>query len=379
MSATDPADLRPETRAVAVGRPHEPGSPMNAPLVPASNFRHGPGPVGGPEASRSYAREDATATWEAFEEVVGALEGGRATAFSSGMAAAAAILDVLPGGGRVLLPRDCYQGVRHLLHDGEAVGRWEVVATDITDHDDVRAKLDGAALLWIETPSNPLIEVADLPALTALARDAGVRTAVDATFATPLLLRPLELGADVVMHSVTKFLGGHSDLLMGVAITTDPELHAALRRRRLLAGALPGTLESFLATRGVRTLAVRLHAAQANAAELARRLDAHPAVARVRYPGLAGDPGHGLASQQMDGFGAMVSFELADGEAADHACRAVRLITHATSLGGVETTMERRAVYAGQEHVPDGLIRMSVGCEHVEDLWADLEQAITSS
>ena len=185
---------------------------------------------------------------------------------------------------------------------------------------------------------------------------------VDNTFATPLLQRPLALGADVVVHSATKFIGGHSDLLLGLAVAADPARAERLRALRGLYGATPGALECFLALRGARTLPLRLERSSATAEDLAHRLDAHPAVTRVRYPG----------------FGAVLSFELADGPAADAACARVRLVRHATSLGGVETTMERRSVHPGQEHIPAGLIRMSVGLEAVEDLWSDLAAALAA-
>jgi cystathionine gamma-synthase len=183
---------------------------------------------------------------------------------------------------------------------------------------------------------------------------------VDNTFATPLLQRPLELGADIVVHSATKLIGGHSDLLLGAAVTADPHQLELLRDVRSRNGATPGMLECFLALRGARTLALRLRQAQSSAQELAARLSAHAAVTRVRYPGL----------------GTIVSFELADGAAADRACRATRIIRHATSLGGIETSMERRNAHPGQEHIPPGLIRLSVGCEDIDDLWRDLEAAL---
>jgi cystathionine gamma-synthase len=345
---------RPETVAVTAGRPDGPGEPVNSPIEPASNFR-----AAGDFSA--YARDQGTATWRAFEAALGALEGGRALAFASGMAAVSAVLDLVPVGGRVVVPGDCYGGTRELLADGVAAGRWAVDAVDQPDTQAVIAATGGADLLWLESPSNPLLEVADLPALLSAARAAGVRSAVDNTFATPLLQRPLDLGADVVVHSVTKFLGGHSDLLMGAAVTGDDPLAAALARRRMLAGATPGALEAFLALRGLRTLPVRLRQAQESAAELARRLGGHPGVERVRYPG----------------FGAMLSFDVRGGAGtADAVCAAVRVIVSATSLGGVESTIERRNKLPGQEHVPPGLLRLSVGCEHVEDLWEDLDAAI---
>ena len=217
-----------------------------------------------------------------------------------------------------------------------------------------------ADLLWLESPTNPLLDVADVAAICAAPRRAGTRIVVDNTFATPLLQQPLKLGADIAIHAATKFIGGHSDLLMGVAVAADTLQRDLLRTARGLYGATPGALECFLALRGLRTLPVRLKTAVANAQVLAAKLEEHEAVHRVRYPG----------------FGAVVSFELADEATVDRACAATKIIWHATSLGGVETTMERRSAHPGQEHIPGGLIRMSVGCEDVEDLWGDLEQAL---
>jgi cystathionine gamma-synthase len=203
--------------------------------------------------------------------------------------------------------------------------------------------------------------------------------AADNTFATPLLQRPLDLGVDVVVHSVTKLLSGHSDVVLGAAVTRRADLVRALALRRSLHGAVPGPLEAWLALRGVRTLAVRLQRAQANASELAHRLAAHPAVERVRYPGLPEHPGHELAVKQMRGFGAMVAFEARGGaEAAEEVCSRVRVCVHATSLGGVETLIERRGKWASESYLPPGLVRLSVGIEDVEDLWSDLGGALTA-
>jgi cystathionine gamma-synthase len=216
-------------------------------------------------------------------------------------------------------------------------------------------------MLWIESPSNPLLEVADIAAICAAPRRPGSRVVVDNTFATPLRQRPLELGADIVIHSATKLIGGHSDLLLGAAVAKDPGEVERLREMRSHNGATPGMLECFLALRGARTLALRLNQAESSARELAGRLRDHGAVGRVRYPG----------------FGTVISFELADAPAADRVCQATHLIRHATSLGGVESSMERRSVY--QANIPAGLIRMSVGCEHLEDLWSDLDQALRNA
>jgi cystathionine gamma-synthase len=373
-----PARLHPETAVICAGRPgHAAGEPLNTPLVLASNFQAGTRAAPGPgQDSRAYSRTDATPGWEALETAVGQVEGGHAVAFASGMAAIAAVLDLVPAGGRILAPADCYFGVGELLADAQQQGRWAIDRVDLTDTAAVQATVAGADLLWLETPSNPLLEVADLPALCAAGRRAGAIVGVDNTFATPLLQQPLALGADLVVHSATKFIGGHSDLLSGITIARDQALAERLRHRRGLSGATPGALETFLALRGLRTLALRLDRGQANAAELARRLDGHPAVSRVRYPGLPGDPGHRTAAAQMTGFGAVLAFEVADAPTADRLCDAVHLIVHATSLGGVETTIERRSKLPGQEHVPPGLLRLSVGCEHIDDLWNDLNSAL---
>jgi cystathionine gamma-synthase len=369
-----PARLHAETAVICAGRPgHTAGEPFNIPVVLASNFRSR---AGTGEDSRAYSRTDATLGWEALETAVGQVEGGHAVAFSSGMAAIAAVLDLVPAGGRVVAPADCYFGVGELLADAGQQGRWAIDRVDLTDTAAVRAAVAGADLLWLESPSNPLLEVADLPALCAAGRRAGAIVGVDNTFATPLLQQPLALGADVAVHSATKFIGGHSDLLSGIAVAREQALAGRLRHRRGLSGATPGALEAFLALRGLRILALRLDRGQANAAELAHRLDQHSAVSRVRYPGLPNDPGHHTAAAQMTGFGAVLAFELADAPTADRLCDAVRVIIHATSLGGVESTIERRSKLPGQEHVPPGLLRLSAGCEHIDDLWNDLNSAL---
>jgi cystathionine gamma-synthase len=365
--------LRPETLAVKAGRgPGEPGDALGPPLVMASTFRAG--------GEREYARTEGTPTWRAFEEAIGELEGGEAIAFATGMASAAAVLDTLPVGARVVYPTVSYLGVRRLLNGQDESGRLDVTGVDITDTEAAIAALDGAHLLWIETPTNPLVGIADLERLAAEASDRGITSVVDNTFATPLLQRPLELGIDVVVHSATKLIGGHSDLLLGVGVAREEEWVQRLRGVRHDTGATPGGLEVWLALRGLRTLPVRLERMQATAEELSLRLDEHPAVRQVFYPGLPDHPEHELARRQMAGFGTMLAFQVEGGaERADAVCGAVRLLINATSLGGVETLIENRAAAAGEEHLPDGLIRMSVGCEHPEDLWKDLEAALDVS
>ncbi|HEX8212468.1 MAG TPA: PLP-dependent transferase [Longimicrobium sp.] len=364
-----PIGVKPESWLVSAGRGAEPGAPLNVPLVPASNFIIGSG--------RDYSRDDGTPTWEALEEVIGGLEAGRAVAFSSGMAAIAAVFDQLSAGAVVVLPDDCYQGVGGLVAAGAERGRWSVQRVAVEDTAGWIRACGEADLIWLESPSNPLLTVADLEAVCAAPRKPWAIVAVDNTFATPLNQQPLELGATVSLQSATKFIGGHSDLLAGVATTREDALWHALRRSRELNGATPGTLEAYLAVRGARTLAIRLQRAQQTAMLLAERLAAHPLVARVRYPGLPSHPTHATARRVLKGFGTIIAFDVDGGaEFADAVCQRVRLIRHATSLGAVESTMERRAAIPGQGHLPPSLLRLSVGIEDAEDLWADLNSAI---
>ncbi len=373
MSTPVAPALRPESLVVAAGRPHTPGAPLAAPIVLSAPFRHDPA-----ADLNAYLRHQGSETVTAFEDAVGALDGGVAVAFSSGIAAVAAIAEGQPAGAVAVVPDSAYSGTVSIFDEQARLGRLTVRPVDITDVAAVTAALVGADLLWLETVTNPLLAVADLPVLIAAGHSAGAAVCVDATFSTPLVVRPLELGADVVMHSATKYLSGHSDLMLGVLVAP-PDRAEAFRLRRAMTGGFPGALESYLALRGLRTLALRMERAQANAAELARRLSAHPRVARVRYPGLPTDPGHEVARRLHNGFGAVVSFEVAgSADDAEAVCAAVRLITHATSLGGVESLIERRARYAvdADHGTPPTLLRLSVGIEHVEDLWADLGQAL---
>jgi cystathionine gamma-synthase len=364
--------LRLETVAITAGRPGRPGAPVNHPITLASNYASGAGP--------EYARGDGTPTWVALEDAVGALEGGRAVSFSSGMAAVAAVLDSLPAHARVMIPDDCYQGVAILVADGEQTRHWNVLRLPTADTQAWLDALPGADLCWLESPSNPLLEIADVPTICAAARNAGVPVAVDNTFATPLLQRPLELGATYSVQSATKFIGGHSDLLCGIVICASDEAAAAVDRWRTYRGATPGALETFLALRGLRTLPVRLERSQATATELAHRLQEHRQVTRVRYPGLVDHPGHELARATMAGPGSVLSFEVRGSETStDVRLSRLKIITPATSLGGVETLIERRAKLVGQEAIPPTLLRLSVGCEHVEDLWQDLDAALSGT
>ena len=367
-------EWRADTLAVQAGRPlRVPGAPMNAPITMSSTYVQ--------DASVEYGR-DGNAGWGAFETALGALEGGRAVTFSSGLAAATAIADLVPVGGNVALATVAYFGVRNILKRLESTGRLHVRDVAPDDTDAVIAATDGADMVWVESIANPLIVVADVPAIAAAARERGALTVVDATFATPLRQRPLAMGADLVMHSATKLIGGHSDLLMGAVVCRDDAHADRLTTYRHDHGAVPGGLEAYLALRGLRTLAVRLDRAEASASVLARRLAAHPGVSRVHYPGLPEDPQHERASRVLaGGAGSMLSFEVAGTvEQTDDFLSRLRLVAHATSLGGVESLIERRARYAGDAGIAaPTLCRLSVGVENVEDLWADLDGALRAT
>jgi cystathionine gamma-synthase len=345
---------RPATIAVTSGRPaHQPDNPLNEPLTMASTYVAG--------GDLEYGRYG-NPTWAAFETALGDLEGGRCLAFASGLAAVSTILDLVGQGAKVVAPRHAYLGSIGQIADLEARGRITAELVDVTDTEAVVKACADAALVWLESPTNPALEVAEIAPIVAAAHEAGAYVVVDNTFATPLLQRPLSLDADLVVHSATKFIAGHSDVLLGAVVTRDDQLHDVLKKRRDMIGATPGTFETWLALRGLRTLHVRLERAQANAAELVRRLADHPAVGEVRYPG----------------FGAIISIVLAEGAmAADLLTRKTTLWVHATSLGGVESTFERRRRWKTEPAtIPDGLVRMSVGIEDVDDLWDDLASAL---
>ncbi|MFI7064864.1 trans-sulfuration enzyme family protein [Kribbella sp. NPDC050124] len=364
------SELDPSTVVVHAGRPERvANAAVNQSPVFSSTYVAG--------GDRGYGRFGNDA-WVALEETLGQLEGGRGLTFASGMAAVAAIVDLVPVGGKVVAPQHAYSGVLALLDQQAATNRLTVERVNIADTDAVVAATVGADLLWIESPTNPAMEVADLPTICAAGHAAGATVVVDNTFATPLLQQPLKYGADVVMHSATKFISGHSDVVLGAVVTPDDDLWNAIELRRRSLGAIPGPMEAWLALRGLRTLALRLERAQSNAAFLAERLLEHPRVSRVRYPGLPSDPGHARAAAQMSGFGAILSIELGgDAEGAQRVCESTALWVHATSLGGVESMLERRRRWPIEvPTIPDDLIRLAVGIEHPDDLWADLEQAL---
>jgi cystathionine gamma-synthase len=345
---------RPATVAVTSGRPpHLADNPLNEPLTMASTYVAG--------GDTEYGRYG-NPTWSAFESALGDLEGGRCLAFATGLAAVATILDLVGNGATVVAPRHAYNGSVMQLADLEARGRVKAILVDVTDTDAVVKACEDAALVWLESPTNPALEIADIAGIAAAAHEAGAHVVVDNTFATPLLQQPLDSGADLVVHSATKFIAGHSDVLLGAVVTRDEQLFDVLKKRRDMLGATPGTFEAWLALRGLRTLHVRLERAQSNAQELVRRLGRHPAVAEVRYPG----------------FGAVISVVMAEGAlAADLLTHGTALWVHATSLGGVESSFERRRRWKTEPAtIPEGLVRLSVGIEDVDDLWSDLAAAL---
>jgi cystathionine gamma-synthase len=358
---------------VHAGRPPVvPGDPVNYPLELASTYYAG----GEPE----YAR-DGTRSMAALESAIEALEGGPAVAFGSGMAAANAVLDLLPQGAVVVAAEFTYTGVALRLRELDARGAISLRRVDIADTQAVLSVLDGADAVWIESPTNPMIEIADIPAISAAARNIGALVICDSTFATPLGQQSLALGADFVVHSATKAIGGHSDGLLGLVVSSQGERADEVRMRRTLLGAAPGALECFLILRGLRTLGLRHARSQASAMVLAERLGGHPAVSRVRYPGLPDDPGYRICVRDMTGPGFMLAVEVEGGaEAAQRVADATRLWVQATSLGGVESLIERRRRWPAENPaVPEGLLRLSVGIEDVEDLWRDLAQALDSA
>lgn len=371
--------MRIETRLLHAGAEVDPVSGAVAPpLILSTTFaRH---PDGTPLGGHTYIRES-NPTQDRVEAALAAAEGGEAAlVFASGMAAGVALLETLPVGARVLLPDDVYYGYRVAAADLLAQ---RGVRTDFVAMDDPaaldRALGTGAALVWLETPSNPLMKITDLRAAAIRARASGATVLVDNTFATPVLQRPLELGADVVLHATTKYIGGHSDVAGGALVFAgrgtlfEKTLHV-----RHIGGAIASPFDSWLVLRGLRTLAVRVRAQSASAGAVAAALARHRAVSAVHYPGLASHPGHEVARRQMEGFGAMISFQLKGGrEAAVATVAKAKLFIRATSLGGFESLIEHRASSEGvHSTTPQDLVRLSIGLEHADDLVEDLEQAL---
>ena len=327
-----------------------------------------------------YSRSD-NPNRQALEEVLAALEGGTAAlTFASGMAAVQAVFMALEAGAHVVIPDDVYFGTGALVAD--VFGRWglSVSAVDMTDPANVAAAMrPDTQLVWIESPSNPQLKIADIAAIAQIAHDGGARCAVDNTWPTPILQRPLALGADIVMHSTTKYLGGHSDLLGGaVIVRAQDAFYDRMHRVQTVGGAVPSPFDCWLLARSIRSLPYRMRGHCENARAVASFLAAHPRIERVNYPGLPDHPGHAIAARQMSDFGGMLSIQVR-GDAADALALTgrLRLFIRATSLGGVESLVEhRKSVEGPQSPTPDNLLRLSVGLEHSDDLIADLAQAL---
>ena len=373
---SEPMDLdklATESKVVAAGRPaKQPDGALNPPIALNSTFHEG-GPVG----YGRYGNE----TWSALEEAISVLEGGKTLLFSSGMAAISAVFSLLPEGAVIVAASNGYQGTTTLLKKLHESEKLKVRFVNLANTDECIAAIPGAQMLYLESPLNPLLEVVDLPKIIAAGKSAGCGVVVDNTLATPLLQNPLALGADISIHSVTKYLSGHSDLILGSLSTNDQALYGRLEQSRRYGGAIAGPFEAWIALRGLRTFAIRMQRSQENAMELATRLSKDSRISKVRYPGLATDSYHSLAKSFMKGFGAMISFDVnASVEQVDLMCNSSKLITNATSLGGVESIWERRRRWATESAtVPENLIRFSVGIENVDDLWADIQQALTAA
>jgi len=370
-----------ETAAIHAGQdPDALYGSVNVPIYQTSTYAQ---PSVGKPKVFDYAR-GGNPTREAFQQALAALEGGeRCYAFGSGMAAESTLMLTLRPGDHVLLADDVYGGTYRLL--SKVLEPWGLSfsTVDLNDVDAIRGAIrPQTRVVWFETPSNPLLKVVDLEAVCTVAHEAGARVVVDNTFATPALQRPLELGADAVMHSVTKYLGGHSDLIGGAVVTSDPEWIERLGFLVNAVGAVPGPMDSYLGLRGLKTLALRMQKHSENASAIADWLSSHPKVRRVYFPGLPTHPGHDIAARQMSSFGGMVSFEVGSADEAIAVVERTELFFLAESLGGVESLIEvpgpmTHASVAGSAlEVAPELIRLSVGIEHVDDLIADLAQAL---
>jgi cystathionine gamma-synthase len=371
-----------ETRAIHEGQPPDPASgAVVTPITLSSTFVH---EEVGKHAGYEYSRSG-NPTRRAYEECLASLEGALdGFAFASGMAAEDAVLRLLSPGERVIIPDDAYGGTFRLVSKVLAPGGIEWTVADLTDLDALaRDWPDGAALVWVETPTNPALTIVDIVGISALAHERGARVVVDNTFATPFLQRPLELGADVVVHSATKYLGGHSDVVGGFVAVSDPEIAERIGFLQNAVGAVPSPFDCYLVLRGLKTLAVRMERHCENASAIVTMLVRHPAVSRVLYPALADHPGHAIARRQMRDFGGMVSFLAAGGEdAALEIVARTHLFTLAESLGGVESLIEHpaRMTHASAVDSPlavdPALVRLSVGIETTDDLVADLRHAL---
>src|SRR5258706_3088534 len=371
-----------ETTAVHAGRRIDPSTgAVTPPIHLSTTFERGPDgeyPLG-----FSYSRED-NPNRRALEECLSALEGGKeALAFSSGLAVVTALAQGLEPGDHILAPDDVYYGLRKVIGEVFAKSRLEISYVDMTNLDAVRSAIrPSTRLVWVETPSNPLMKITDLAGIAGIARKANAISVCDGTFATPILQRPFEQGIDMVTHSTTKYVGGHSDVVGGALITKfDNYLFERARKSQKFGGAVPSPFDCWLTLRGVDTLPCRMRAHSENAGKIAAYLQGHPAVEAVHYPGLSGHPGHAIAARQMSGFGGRLSAQVRGGrEQAMQVAARVRLFTRATSLGGPHSFIEHRASIEGsQTKTPQNLLRISIGLENAGDLIADLDQALSGA
>lgn len=349
-----------------------------APIQPSTTFERAPD--GEYPGGYVYSRTG-NPNRRQLEDILTTLEGGAAcAAFSSGSAASAAVFQALASGDHVVAPNDCYHGTRALLRD--VFARWglPVTFTDVTDSEQVRQAIrPNTRLVWVETPSNPMLKVADIRRTAEVAHDSGALCVCDNTWATPMLQKPLSLGADAVVHSTTKYISGHSDVMGGAVVAArEDEFFDRVRQMQATYGAVPSAFDCWLTLRGIRTLHLRMRAHCENAKAVASFLSEHPRVQAVHYPGLAAPDEHEIAAAQMSDFGGMLSFQVDGGrEQAIEVAAGLRLFTRATSLGGTESLIEHRASVEGPDtQTPENLLRVSVGIENVNDLLADLEQAL---
>jgi cystathionine beta-lyase/cystathionine gamma-synthase len=371
-----------ETRAIHVGQPPDPSTgSVTVPIYQTSTYvQEKLGQHKGYEYSRT-----GNPTRTALEQCVASLEEGKyGLAFASGMGAETTIMYLFAPGDHLLVSNDVYGGTYRLFERVLAQYGLQFSYIDMTEPEDVRKQMrDNTRAVWIETPSNPLMKLVDIAAVSAIAKEAGAKVIVDNTFASPYGQQPLLMGADIIVHSSTKYLGGHSDAVGGVVVTSDDEVYEKLKYLQNAVGAVPGPMDCFLVLRGVKTLGVRMRAHESNALKIARYLEQHPIVERVRYPGLPSHPQHALAGRQMRCFGGMISFDVRGGlEEARRVVQGTRLFALAESLGGVESLIEHPGVMTHASvansplAVPDNLIRLSVGIEDSDDLIRDLATAL---
>lgn len=374
------AQFAPATVVVSTARPpRTQGSPVNPPITISSTYYN----MGAPDGSMLYARWT-NESWHPAEELIGRLEHAAFPALlhASGMAAVANALHLAPAGSTIIVPRHAYHASLLVAYDRTRREGGRIIEVDIADTEAVIASIKDSSpgMVWVESPTNPMLEIADIPAIVAAAHEVGALVGVDNTFATPLGQNPLDMGVDVVIHSATKYLSGHSDVVLGATVTNSEDLQLQLQNERTESGGIAGPFEAWLLLRGMRTLSLRMERIWENAAELATRLAKHPLVAEVSHPSLPSHPQHERAQELMSCFGGILTMRPVGGvEAAENLGKFAQLWLPATSLGGVESSFERRRRFDSEAPtVPEDLLRVSVGIEDIDDLWRDLDQALNA-